>query len=760
MDKKERLLQVFTEEASEIIEELDRLVMQQEEGGDSVSLINDIFRGVHTLKGSANSFGFTRLGEYVHHWEDLLGLFRDNPEFSLDASIDLFFDAVSVVRAIFDFEINHIEGLPENYIETLELIKQKLNGDEKKEVIAENKIVIKEETVEEIKTVDEIEEIEEDQSNLTFKIEDINKEELATLSDEEVDKIVEQTSNNKYLYNIILCFDEDLYFRGHNQQISVKLLEDVGQIVKSFWYYDGFDALEDYNHEHNYIKKISLYFLTQLSHAEIEEIFEFSADDHEVKTRLFSKKDLKIITDKKVEDKIEKIEEVKEIEVVEKTEIIETPTNNTIVLEKKEEIPLIVEEDRRESSDRRQGDRRHEERRETETAKTQSFIRIESNKIDELFDSVGELVIAQSYIENSEIIKETDNVDLKKNINALSKSTKRIQDQVMSLRMVAIRDTFLKMKRIARDVSKKTNKEFDFILKGEDTEIDKTMVDALSDPLIHLIRNAIDHGLESDEDRIANDKGKGQVSLEAYHRGNNIVIEIKDDGKGINVEAIKNKAIERGLMHQDQILSDSEIINFIFHPGFSMAKQISDVSGRGVGLDVVKTSIDKLKGKVDISTTLGKGSSFKIILPLTLAIIDGMIVSINEEVFIIPTLTVVESFSPDINNVSSIQHKEEFINFRGDVLPIVHLNRLLNLDGEERKDINSVFICIEHERGRFILRVDSLLGRQQVVVKSMGKFLSFVKEIVGGAILGDGKIALILNIEEIRERLDEQFDGN
>ena len=191
-----------------------------------------------------------------------------------------------------------------------------------------------------------------------------------------------------------------------------------------------------------------------------------------------------------------------------------------------------------------------------------------------------------------------------------------------------------------------------------------------------------------------------------------------------------------------------------------MAKQISDVSGRGVGLDVVKTSIDKLKGKVDINTTLGTGSSFKIILPLTLAIIDGMIVSINEEVFIIPTLTVVESFSPDINNVSSIQHKEEFINFRGDVLPIVHLNRLLNLDGEERKDTNSVFICIEHERGRFILRVDSLLGRQQVVVKSMGKFLSFVKEIVGGAILGDGKIALILNIEEIRERLDEQFDGN
>ena len=725
MDKKERLLQVFIEEANEIIEQLDRLVMELEEGGDGASLINDIFRGVHTLKGSANSFGFSRLGEYVHHWEDLLGMFRDHPEISLDSSFDLFFEAVTVVREILELEINKADGLPEGYDKTLNEIKNKLGN------------------TEDLSTTEssdqKIEKKEEPLFDLTYKIAGINDFELKSLSEDERAQIKKSMEDGKNLYNIVLCFDDDLYFRGHNHIISIKLIDEIGDIVKSYWSFGALDTLEEYNNEHNYIKEVSLYLITDLTHPDIEEIFEFSADEHEVKIKLFSKEEL----------------------IKEETNISSESTNvnGTSDLENKEETKKVEEEPKAENQEEKKtyGRRKDDRTSEKGVPKTQSFIRIESNKIDELFDSVGEMVIAQSYIENSEVIQESDNVALKKNINALSKTTKRIQDQVMSLRMVAIKDTFLKMKRIARDVSKKTGKEFEFIINGEDTEIDKTMVDALSDPLIHLIRNAIDHGLESDEDRKNVGKDVGKVHLDAYHRGDNIVIEIKDDGKGIDKDAILAKAIDRGLAHEGQNLTESEIINFIFNPGFSMAKVISDVSGRGVGLDVVKTSIDKLKGKMDISTTLGKGSSFKIVLPLTLAIIDGMIVSINDETFIIPTLTVVESFSPDMKNVSSVQHKEEFIDFRGDVLPIVHLNRLLNLEGEEKEDKDSVFICIEHERGRFILRVDSLLGRQQVVVKSMGKFLNFVKEIVGGAILGDGKIALILNVEEIRVKLDEQL---
>ena len=739
MDKKERLLQVFIEEATEIIEELDRLVMELEEGGDGSSLINDIFRGVHTLKGSANSFDFTRLGEYVHHWEDLLGMFRDHPEYPLDSSIDLFFEAVTVVREMLQIEINKDDGYPQGYTKTLDEIKNKLeNSQNLSNTESKDKKV-----VEQKKDVP--------QFNFTYKTSELNDTELNAFDDKDKELIKQSIDDGKSFYNIVLCFDDDLYFRGHNQLISIKLLEDIGDIVKSYWSFNPLDSIEEFNNEHNYVKEISLYLITDILHEEVEEIFEFSADDHEVKIRLFTKEELikeesnlssdltnvDVSSDTTNVNKTSNSTNANKASNLENTDVSIEPTNKTKSLE---EI------------DRRKTDRRSESR----TVQTQSFIRIESSKVDELFDSVGEMVIAQSYIENSSVIKESDNVSLKKNINALSKSTKRIQDQVMSLRMVAIKDTFLKMKRIARDVSKKTGKEFEFIINGEDTEIDKTMVDALSDPLIHLIRNAIDHGLESDEDRKKVGKAIGKVHLDAYHRGDNIVIEIKDDGKGINTDDILAKAIDRGLAQEGQNLSESEIISFIFNPGFSMAKEISDVSGRGVGLDVVKNSIDKLKGKMDIKTTLGEGSSFKIVLPLTLAIIDGMIISINDETFIIPTLTVVESFSPDMNNVSSVQHKEEFIDFRGDVLPIVHLNRLLGLDGEEKKDKDSVFICIEHERGRFILRVDSLVGRQQVVVKSMGKFLNFVKEIVGGAILGDGKIALILNVEEIRVKLDEQ----
>jgi len=693
LDKKDRLLQIFLEEAGEIIENLDNLMMELEEAEDKADLINNIFRGVHTLKGSANSFGFTRLGEYVHHWEDLLGMFRDDPNSpKLASSIDLFFDAVNVVRDTLELEVQGDTSIPENYNETLEIIKSQLEAkDKKEESISVSTDVI---------TFDSV-----------FEIAPINEKELDQLTPDEKSQVLAKLEEGYNFYNVVLCFDDDLYFRGHNHQISIKLLNGLGDIVKSYWSFNNLATFDKYNTETNYIKDISLYILSAASHEDIDEIFDFVAEEHEVKTRLFTLKEVKEKFDKKVEES--------------------KPQEQTTPKIKNEVSKIKVQ--------------------------PQSFIRVESHKIDELFDSVGELVISQSYIDQSVKIKELDDENINKNLQALAKSSKRIQDQVMSLRMVAIKDTFLKMKRVARDVAKKTNKDFEFIIKGEDTEIDKTMVDALSDPLVHLIRNSADHGIESDDIRQSQGKPKGEVSLEAYHSGNNIVIEIKDNGAGIDTNKIFGKAIERGLASPDDNLTQSEIIDFLFNPGFSMAEKITDVSGRGVGLDVVKSSIEKLKGKIIVTSELGKGSSFKIMLPLTLAIIDGMIVSINDEVFILPTLSVIESFPPNMAKINSIHHKEEFIDYRGEVLPIVHLNRVLNLDGTEKAEEDSVFICIDHDKGKFVLRVDALLGRQQVVVKTLGKFLSFIKAIAGGTILGDGNIAFIINIDEIRERLDKSL---
>jgi two-component system chemotaxis sensor kinase CheA len=385
----------------------------------------------------------------------------------------------------------------------------------------------------------------------------------------------------------------------------------------------------------------------------------------------------------------------------------------------------------------------------SEGAAQKSYIKIDTIKLDELFDSVGELVIAQNFIAQNERIKALDDAYIQKTIETLSKITKVIQDRVMSLRMVAIRDTFDRMKRVARDTAKKTGKQIELIIQGEETEIDKTMIDSLADPIVHMIRNAIDHGLEQDADqRIAAGKNpSGTIALRAYHKSGNIVIAISDDGRGINREKVISKAIERGIITNADTLSDSQVFGLIMQPGFSTADKISDISGRGVGLDVVKTSIEKLRGKVDISSEYGKGSTFSIILPLTLAIIDGMLVKSANDTFIIPTLSVVESFMPSQDIVHKMKGKGEFVDLRGEHIPVIRLNEVLQLSDERPNIWESTLVCVESDGGRFAILVDELVGRQQVVIKTLGKTLSKIKEISGGAILGNGDIALILNMD-------------
>lgn len=287
----------------------------------------------------------------------------------------------------------------------------------------------------------------------------------------------------------------------------------------------------------------------------------------------------------------------------------------------------------------------------------------------------------------------------------ISKITKVIQDRVKSLRMVAIKDTFEKMKRVARDTAKKTGKDIKLVIQGEETEIDKTMIDALSDPIVHMIRNAIDHGLEATaEERLLKGKDKeGTITLKAYHKSGNIIISISDDGCGIDKEAVVAKALERGLIESADTLSDAQIYSLIMQPGFSTAKTISDVSGRGVGLDVVKNSIEKLRGKVEISSELDKGSSFSIILPLTLAIIDGMLVKSGEDIFIIPTLSVVESFVPSKEIVHMLKGRGEFVNLRGEQIPVIRLDEAFDLPVSRRAQIwESTLVCVESEKGEWL----------------------------------------------------------
>lgn len=375
---------------------------------------------------------------------------------------------------------------------------------------------------------------------------------------------------------------------------------------------------------------------------------------------------------------------------------------------------------------------------------TSETVKVDTQKLDSLVNLVGELVIANALI--NEFLGSNAN-GANKNISHLNKIVKEIQDEVMSMRMVPLKSTFQKMARLVRDVSSKMGKKVHLEISGEDTELDKTVTEEIGDPLVHIIRNSIDHGIESNEERVAKGKpAEGLVRLDAFHRGGNIVIEVEDDGKGLSKERLLKKAIEKGLVEPNASLSDQQIYNLIFAAGFSTAEKVTDISGRGVGMDVVKKNVERLRGKVDISTVEGKGTKISIKLPLTLAIIDGMIVQVGAEKYIVPMLSIEESIRPKKDDISTVLHRGELINVRGKLLPMVRLHNLYNIKPKKTNPWEALILIVEGEGHRCGLLVDDLLGQQQIVIKSLGEQFRNIRGISGGAILGDGHIGLILDV--------------
>lgn len=374
-------------------------------------------------------------------------------------------------------------------------------------------------------------------------------------------------------------------------------------------------------------------------------------------------------------------------------------------------------------------------------------IRVKLSRIDQINNIVGELIILQTVINQRRYNYIKD--DLSNNsIGQMSKLFKEAQELAMSLRMLPLKTTFQKMNRIVRDTSKALDKKVNLIIEGEDTEVDKTILEQIADPLVHIIRNAVDHGLESTEDRVMNEKDEtGNVWLRAYYEGSNLIIEVKDDGKGIPPEVIRKKAIENKVISPGQEISDHDLINLIFHPGFSTKEVVTEVSGRGVGMDVVKTNIEGLGGEVSVSSKVGSGSVFKIALPLTLAIIDGLVINSDDQRFVIPLGQVFEVVTVKKDEVTSLSGGGNLFKLRGDVLPLFSLNKKL---GKKQviKDINTVIILrgLDYAVG---VTVDAILNQQQIVIKQLGEDIRNHKGMMGSAILADGKPAFILDLFEI-----------
>ncbi len=406
-------------------------------------------------------------------------------------------------------------------------------------------------------------------------------------------------------------------------------------------------------------------------------------------------------------------------------------------------------EEKQSSEDPLQAMKPEEHKKQTVAEET---IRVRTSKLDKLIDLVGELVIAHSMISQDDVVKNVKNHELLRKVNHAGKIIREFQDLSLSMRMIPLKGTFRTMARLVRDLARKSGKQVNFIMEGEETEIDRNMVELIKDPLVHMVRNALDHGLESTEERQkAGKPTTGTLKLTAYHAGGNVIVEIQDDGRGLDKEKIVAKAKSKGVIEDGKDLSDQEIYDLIFSPGFSTAQQVSEISGRGVGLDVVRRNIEALNGHIDIRTESGQGTNFIVRIPLTLAITDGMLVKVGHERYIVPTASVYMVLRPDKDALSSIAGKGEMVVLRDELLPMFRLHRLFDIADAVQVPTEGLILIVGDSARRCALLVDELLEQQQVVVKTLGDEFGKIRGVAGAAILGDGRVGLIIDTTELVE---------
>ncbi len=383
---------------------------------------------------------------------------------------------------------------------------------------------------------------------------------------------------------------------------------------------------------------------------------------------------------------------------------------------------------------------------------TESSVRVPTDRLDRFVDMVGELVVSHSMVAQDKLLADAQHHELLKKVTLTSKIVRELQNMSMSMRMIPLKATFRKMARLVRDLSRKAGKKVTFVTEGEETEIDRNMVDVINDPLVHMVRNAVDHGIETPDERTrAGKPPHGTIRLSASHSAGNVVVKIEDDGRGLDRESIISKALEKGLIDDiyskdDKALGDRDLFKLIFEPGFSTAKEVSEISGRGVGMDVVKKNIEELRGQMDIQSTPLAGSVFTVSLPLTLAIIDGMVVRVNKERYVMPTASIVRSVRPRSEEISTVIRRGEMLSLQGKLVPIFRLSRLFDIEDAET-DLTRAIITVVEDNGRQVgLVIDELIGTQQIVIKTLGEAMKNILGISGSAIMPDGRVGLILDI--------------
>ena len=726
-----KLYSIFVDEAMERIAELEGGLLQIEKSPDDKELLNTIFRAAHTIKGSSGSLGLKDISAFTHHMEEILDLVRQEKLSPDKELINVLLDATDMIKEMVEsvasettFEFSRCEDLlkrmeemktrQEHVIRTPESLR--LSGD----LIARSDVSRSPERSE--------------------RDEAILKDEIASPS---------ARNDNKKEYRIIFVPDPNLFKRGIDPSVIINDLKNIGEIVSIKANTDAVPMLSELNCENLYLgwdiqlkanKKIETIKDAHEFIEKIKEVFEFVEDSSEIKILPVTvpEKNMPLMGKMLVDEGIVKTEDVEE------------------ALKAQKKLGEILVEQGKVSSGEIEKvlDKQRNKKVEAFKNSVSSTIRVDLKKLDHLINIVGEMVIVHSMFQQT--LQSNGNSTSEKFdhlFSQLQRIGKDIQESAMSLRMLPVGEVFQRFTRLVRELSASKNKNMELIITGEDTELDKGVLEKIADPLVHLIRNSIDHGIETPEERLSKGKpANGTINLSAYQMGDSVYIDVEDDGRGLNKEKIIEKAISKGIINSAPGLTDDHLYNFIFMPGFSTAESVTDVSGRGVGMDVVKKNIESLNGRVYIRTKQNEGTTMSIKLPLTLAIIDGLTVLIGEEVFVVPITSVVESLRPHRDDVKTLNEKGEAINIRGEFIPLVRLYKELRIKPWKKDPWEAIVVVASHDGKKCCLLADELVGEQQVVLKNLGTAMPKIKGISGGTILGDGKVALVLDVHGIMEK--------
>lgn len=709
-------LEIFLDETKEHLQNLNTLILNLEQNPEDMDTINEIFRAAHSLKGMAGTMGYKRMQNLTHDMENVFSEVRNGQVKVKANTIDILFQCLDALENyLANIQSSSDEGT-ENNEPLIKLLNGLLDPNNTEEVSkkATAKAPVKEAVKETVKAVETQSTSEKKTINTTEpkKWLDIKLDESAK------DVIKEAIRRGKKVYGITVFVQESCILKAARAFLVFKALEPIGEIIVSA---PSTQDIEDEKFDLDF----SMFFITD---KESDVVMRAIKNVSEIREAIAEEIDKSQLIPSSDDDGMEEADTSTE-ETQKKAE-----TNTAVAATTQNQVA--------DTSNAKQ-----DKKNTVSKPIVNRTVRVDIEKLDVLMNLVSELIIAKNSLVSAAGSDTTSSTNVNEQIEYLESVTTNLHESVMKVRMVPIESVLNKFPRMIRDLSKSLNKRMELYMTGEDTELDRTVVDEIGDPLMHLLRNSADHGLESPEVRKQRGKNAvGSIFLDAYQDGNNVIIEVRDDGNGIDVEVVKNKAIERGVITPEQAenMPDKDIINLLFLPSFSTAKVVSDVSGRGVGLDVVKSKIEALSGEVEVRSKLGEGSTFTIRLPLTLAIIQALMVVVGNEKYAISlsSIQTIEDILP--SEIKTVQAKE-VINLRGNVIPLVRLNTVLDVASTKTEEESMVVVIVKKGDKLAGLVIDNLMGQQEIVIKSLGKFISKSKIISGATILGDGEVALILD---------------